>query len=93
MAYEEKRAFTSHVLSLTDRSALSVSGVDSVGSFDESEVEISTVRGLLIVRGSGLEIEKLNTDTGEVSINGTVDSLEYLGDRSGREGIFSRLFK
>ena len=93
MAYDEKRPAAAHAVSLTERDALTVSGVESVGSFDESVVEISTSRGLLVVRGSGLEMEQLNTDTGEMIVRGSVDSLEYEGDKGGKDGFFARLFR
>ena len=48
--------------------------------------------GDLIIRGSGLHIEKLGLDTGELSVTGTVTEMCY--DESAPQGSFwSRLFK
>jgi len=93
MAYEEKMSQTkAHTLILEGRGKLSVSGVEDVESFDENEIITRTGKGDLIIRGSGLHIEKLGLDTGELSVTGTVTEMCY--DESAPQGSFwSRLFK
>ena len=51
--------------------------------------------GALTVRGMGLRINKLSVDTGEVMIEGDIDSFEYSDAPAQREGggFISRLFK
>ena len=78
MAYEDKRApapSKPHALSLSERSKLTVTGVDEVLRFDESEVEMRTSRGDLIVRGEALHVGRLAIDTGELSIDGSVSEI------------------
>lgn len=94
MAYEEKTAVTAkaHTLILEGRSRLSLSGVEDVESFDENEIVTRTGKGDLIIRGTGLHIEKLGLDTGDLSVTGTVTEMCY--DESAPQGSFwSRLFK
>ena len=80
-----------HNLILEDRSRLSVSGVDDVVSFDEGEAVLQTSRGSLTLRGSGMRVERLSLDTGELSLEGLVTELSY--DDSGPEpGFWRRLF-
>lgn len=81
-----------HSLSLEGRRALRVTGVEEVESFDETAVVLSTVQGVLVVRGEGLHIEALSLDGGELKLNGEVDSLTYEAERSAG-GLFSRLFR
>ena len=66
-----------HHLVLEDRRALTVSGVSDVDSFDELTVVIYTEMGELTVKGQGLHINRLNVETGDLTLEGTIDSLTY----------------
>lgn len=84
---------TTHRVTLDNRSRLTISGVDGVESFDETTIVMTTTEGSLQITGSGLHIEKLSLDGGDLLVTGTVDSLTYEeeDDRSG--GFLSRLFR
>ena len=83
-----------HNIILEDRARLSVSGVEDVASFDESAVVLYTNRGLLTVRGQALRVDRLSIEGGELSIEGTVDSLQYEDQQPAKgEGFWSRLFR
>ncbi len=93
MAYEESKAAPQpHRLTLDDRRKLWVTGVQEVESFDEDEVAVHTVKGLMVVRGEGLKVEKLEKTSGELTVSGLVQSMEY-SDTEGRGGFWSRLLK
>ncbi|MGN1001521.1 MAG: sporulation protein YabP [Oscillospiraceae bacterium] len=79
MSYEErtKTVAKPHDLTMEDRKKLSVSGVEEVESFDDTEIVMTTSGGSLIVRGSGLNISKLDLDRGEVSVQGLISDLSY----------------
>ena len=52
--------------------------------------------GYMIIKGSELEIIKLDTYQGNVSIKGKVNSLTYMESANKKEkedGIFGKLFK
>ena len=95
MTYEDAKGgrtgAQSHSLSLSDRRRLTVSGVEDVDSFDEDTVVLATSGGSLTVRGSGLKIEKLSLDGGELVVEGRMDSLEYGENAPGRRGWIGRL--
>lgn len=95
MIYSEKstKPERQHDLTLQGRRRLTVSGVEDVESFDENTVVLQTAGGLLVLRGSGLHIDKLSIEGGEISVTGKLDSLIYEEGSSGREGFFSRLFR
>lgn len=82
-----------HHLILEDRRALTVSGVSDVDSFDELTVVIYTEMGELTVKGQGLHINRLNVETGDLTLEGTIDSLTYAEVHSRSGGFFGRLFK
>lgn len=77
---------------IENRSRMSISGVSDVENFDEGSVVVFTNRGLLTVRGSGLHIERLSLDTGELAVEGTIDSVEY-SEAAESSGFWSRLFR
>ncbi len=81
-----------HILTLTDRETLTLTGVADVLGFDEETVSMDTLMGNLVVKGVGLHINKLSLETGEVSIDGKISSLQYLGTNN-KKGIMSKIFK
>ena len=82
-----------HHLVLEGRSRLAISGVEEVESFDEGLVVLYTSKGVLLIRGSGLSIDRLSIDKGELSVEGTVDALEYENRQQKAGGFWSRLLK
>jgi len=94
MAYENGHAHSgaAHTVTLEEREHLCVSGVEEVESFDENTIVMDTVAGALVVRGSGLHIEQLSLDGGQLRVEGQVESLTYEEDAGGRGGLLSRLF-
>jgi sporulation protein YabP len=68
MAIEERSIMLQkpHSVILEGRNKLSVSGVEDVERFDDSEISMTTVCGDLIVRGEGLHIEKLSLIRGDI---------------------------
>lgn len=91
---EEKRTVQlPHQVILEDRRALTVSGVSDVDSFDEMTVVVYTDMGELTVKGDGLHINRLNVETGELSLEGNIQSLTYAEVHTRSGGFFGRLFK
>lgn len=92
MPAEETRLQIPHNIIMQNRAKLSISGVEDVENFDEREVVLYTSRGKLTVQGTELHIERLSVDDGDLTIEGTIDSLEYSAETRGRSGFFSKLF-
>lgn len=92
---EEVRSARMHKLSLTNRKAGLVTGVDSVISFDPAEILLETEQGILLIKGSELNVTRLMLDKGEVEIDGMVDSLTYSDRKAATEdsGLWNRFFK
>ena len=55
-----------HRLLLEQRKTLSLGGVQDVKSFDENEVLLVTVCGVLTIRGKELHVGRLELEKGEV---------------------------
>lgn len=87
---------TNHNISITARKTINITGVKKIESFDEQEFLMETNMGFLVIKGNELEIIKLDTYQGDVSIKGKVDSLNYLessNKKNKEESIFNKLFK
>lgn len=80
-----------HNLILDNRKKLSLSGVNDVSGFNEETVSLTTEMGGLVVRGTDLHISKLNLDTGEVEVEGTINSLQYIQSRQNKS-FMQRIF-
>ena len=86
-----------HVFNLIERKSVTVSGVKKIDSFDSEEFLIESVMGYMIIKGSELELLKLDTREGVVTIKGHVNSLTYVDDltikKNKENSVISRLFK
>ena len=80
-----------HKLTLTERSALTVTGVSEVVSFDEHAVVLRTNLGTLVVQGQNLQLKQLTSEGGDVAVEGEISSLVYEQTRS-RGNLLTRLF-
>ena len=93
---EEKRivAKMNHNVIMEGRKKLSVSAVEEVGAFDENSVTLKTSMGAMTVKGEKLHINKLSTETGDIDIEGTINSCTYKAEEeSATKGFLGKLFK
>ena len=56
---------------------LLITGVKKIDSFDDEEFLLDTSMGYVVIKGEELEIIKLDTFQGNVSIKGKVNSFTY----------------
>ena len=80
-----------HKLTLNERSALTMTGVTEVVSFDEAAVILKTQMGTLMIHGKGLQLKTLSLDGGQVAVDGQVNALIYEENRP-TGSILRRLF-
>ena len=84
---------TNHVIKLVDRKNIVVSGVKKINSFDDKEFYIVSVMGDLIITGTELELIKLDTNDGNVSIKGNISGINYQDGLKSGEKLLTKLFK
>lgn len=85
-----------HSITLNERKNLIITGVKKIDSFNEEEFLVETNMGYIVIKGKTLELVKLDTYQGTVSIKGTINSLSYMENpnkKEKEESIFSKLFK
>lgn len=93
---EKEMISSNHNITINGRKNISLTGVKKIESFDEEEFLLETVMGFMNIKGSSLEIVKLDTYQGDVTIKGKIDSLTYLESskkKNKEDSIFSKLFK
>lgn len=85
-----------HGVSMSERKNIVISGVKKIESFDNEEFLVDTTLGFLVIKGEELEIIKLDTYQGTVSIKGKIDSLNYLDTSTTKtkdSSFLNKLFK
>ncbi len=86
-----------HTFNMIERKNVTISGVKKIDSFDSEEFLIESVMGYIVLKGSGLELIKLDTMSGIVTIKGLVNSINYVDENISKKqketSVISRLFK
>lgn len=92
----EQSSSKAHKLNMINRKLLNITGVNDVIAFDMNEVLLETAQGMLLIKGKDLKVDKIQLETGDVDVNGQVDSLTYSEVSSyAKKGksIIQRMFK
>ena len=90
---QQKTNPTAHSLVLEGRKKLTATGVSNVDSFDDQTIVAYTGMGELTIRGKGLQINRLNVETGELTVDGEIASMIYTDNQPQNVGIFAKLFR
>lgn len=93
MAEEKKILKTQHNVIMENRRSLTISGVMDIDSFDEQTVIVFTEQGELTIKGVNLHINKIDVDSGDLLMEGEVDSLSYADNEPNKGGLLSKLFR
>ena len=87
--------YGSHEIKVVDRSVMNLTGINKISSFDDEEFLMESNMGVILLKGEGLEIVKLDTHDGNVKIKGKLYSIAYMDNmkKSKEESLLSKLFK
>lgn len=91
----DKIDLINHSISVLERHNVTITGVIKIDSFDSEEFLLQTSLGLLGIKGRELEIIKLDTYEGTITIKGVIDGFTYLETNKSKkeESVITRLFK
>lgn len=91
----EKDSISNHNISILERKSISLTGIKKINSFDDCEFFVDSIMGAMLIKGENLELIKLDTFQGNLSIKGKINSISYLDDNKKikTDNIMSRLFK
>ena len=82
--------FTSHSVNMTDRKKAVMTGVSKVDGATETQIDLTTALGRLIVTGTALKIAKFDDADGNLTLQGNIDSIKYA---AARVPLLKRIFK
>ena len=74
-----------------NRKKLVINGVINIEGFDDEEVTLLINEGKINVEGSGLKIESLTKDNGEIIIMGEINGVFYSREKLSK-GLISKIF-
>lgn len=81
-----------HIVKMVDRKSIIISGIKRIINFDDKQFSLESNMGDIIIKGEELEMIKLDTIDGNVSIKGSIDSIIYSNVKS-NESLITKLFK
>lgn len=92
---EDIVTYGSHELKIIDRREIALTGIKKITSFDAEEFLLESNMGPILIKGSGLEIMRLDTHDGNVKIKGKINGFNYLDnkEKAKEESIIAKLFK
>lgn len=86
---------TNHNITIQDRKNITITGVKKIENFDKEEFLLETTMGYLLITGKELELIKLDTNIGNISIRGMINSFNYTENKKKQkeESLLTKLFK
>lgn len=85
-----------HNIQVTERKNIIISGVKKLENFNKEEFFLESTMGFLLIKGNDLELVKLDTFQGTLSIKGKINSFNYFEEgvkKQKGESLVSKLFK
>ncbi len=81
-----------HDIVIENRQRLSATGIQNVDSYEDDCIIAQSECGEIIIKGRELKISRLSVETGDMMVEGGIDSVGYNAPKI--EGsFFSRVFK
>ena len=90
---ENENVYTQSNLYIENREKLRLTGVIDVDNFDDFNIGVKTHKGDIVISGNNLKIAKLDVESGELLVEGTVNSIFYNETQAKNGSFFGRLLK
>ena len=82
-----------HKLTCDGRKSVILEGLIDVAMYDEKEVHARTNKGILCIKGTSLNIDRLDKEAHFLVLTGTIDSMTYKNSLDGGNSFWKRLFR
>lgn len=82
-----------HDFTVEERKKLRATGVLDVEEFDDTKVYAMVDGFSFIIGGKNLKVESFSAESGELSVEGEIDSVTYSAAFSKKAGFFARIFR
>jgi len=93
MQEDKKIIRTRHSIIMENRRQLTITGVADIDSFDENVVVVFTDEGELTIKGSGLHINRIDVDSGDLLMAGEIEAMIYSENQPRKGGFLAKLFR
>lgn len=93
MPKNENTAGRPHNLSVENRKLLKATGVADVEGFDETKIVGMLDDMAFTIGGKSLKIISFSAESGNLQVEGEIDSVVYSNSLSRRAGFFARVFR
>ena len=87
---EEKKP---HSLFMEERNKLKATGVCDVEGFDETRIFAMLEGTAFTIGGKNLKVESFSSESGDLVVEGEIDSVTYSSALSRKAGFFARVFR
>ena len=77
---------------LINRTDLKITGVGGVNNLTETNASVILGNDILLIKGENLKAEKLSVESGELVIEGTINSLNFENKKE-KQSLIKRIFK
>ncbi len=83
-----------HNLTMENRERMTITAVDEVVSFNDTEITVKLKSETLHVKGNNLKVENVSKEKGEAEITANkITSITYTKSTGKKEGLLGRMFK
>lgn len=82
-----------HTFSVEERKKLRATGVLDVEEFDDTKVYAMVDGFSFIIGGKNLKVESFSAESGELFVDGEIESVNYSTAFSKKSGFFARIFR
>ena len=82
-----------HDFSVEERKILKASGVLDVEGFDETKIYAMLDETAFTIGGKNLKVISFSAETGDLRVEGEIDSVTYSPALSKKAGILARIFR
>ena len=79
-------------ITINSKKSMTVTGVDGIVNFSDTEAVFSTELGFLAVTGDGFTVDGFDKESGTVTVTGNITAVFYPGGKKDSRGFFKKLF-
>lgn len=78
---------------ITNKEEIKITDIIKINGFDNSYFNVETALGNIIIKGSNMTMDNLNTSTNELNIKGNIYNIIFSNIKEPRKSFIKRLIK
>ncbi len=89
----EQKQKRSHNIAMEERNIFKATGISDVEGFDDTKIYAMLEGTALTIGGKNLKVISFSAETGDLRVEGEIDSLCYSAAISRKTGFFKKVFR